>query len=152
MAIFCNMAEKEKDVRKMTTLELIEAAKDFSFEQKLNVVQSVVQLIPREQQQPWNLSKTGWEKYQAEQARKSSSTAKVEKGPPLASAVIEAIDQVDHADAAESIQNEAIELKEPPLLDPYAKSMRYYEKNLILNKFQVPILSFKSGVLDNTTY
>lgn len=132
------MAEKEKNLRKMTTLELIEAAKDFSFEQKLNVVQSVVQLIPREQQQPWNLSKGGWEKYQAKLVKKVSETESKSKGESTTNTVD------NQEQAAKNVTGEPTSsrsempgLKQPPLLDPYEKSMRYYEKHLVLNKFQV---------------
>lgn len=136
----------EKEAKKMSTLELIQAAKDFSFEQKLKVVQSVVQMIPREQQKPWNLSQSSWDKFQLEQKPKSSATA------TTTTTII--TDEVDgtaaSSDKAHDLplekskeedftvsKSEPLDLKQPPLLDPYEKSMHYYEKNMILNRFQV---------------
>ena len=157
------MASTAQEVRENTnekseTTRFLEAAKDFSFEQKLSVVQSILAKIPREQQQPWNAPPLLKEK---QTTTIPAATAVCQEGdeigprPPTSTSkrvvVDEAGDNIksttkaDSDEAKEETGNvfeeyentERSKPQAPPLIDPYEKSMRYYEKHLILNHFQV---------------
>lgn len=116
--------------------DLLESAKDFSFEQKLSIVQSVVQSIPREQQQPWNMTKSQWAKYKLQKKKEqesfNSSDVKNLSGEQISTELSTVSD-----DLLESSTKEEQEIVQQPLMDPYGRSMTYFEKHLILNNFQV---------------
>ena len=131
------MESQSQQSKKPTTTEFLQAAKDFSFEQKLTVIQSILGSIPREQQQPWHLSKALWEKEQrALKLAATSADAQSVSGDKVD--VDEETVDTDLFKDGEGEQTDAqYKPKAPPLSDPYERSMRNYEKHLVLNNFQV---------------
>lgn len=131
------MATDAQQNQRPSTTDFLKAAKDFSYEQKLSVIQSILGSIPREQQQPWHLSKALWEKEQRA-AKLAASTPGVQT---VSGGNVEITEEsVDTDLFKEGQEKPAIthyKPKAPPLIDPYERSMRYYEKHLILNNFQV---------------
>lgn len=130
------MAANGNKTRRPTTTEFLEAAKDFSHDQKLSVVQSILVGIPREQQQPWHMSKEMWEKQQRETniVHQQAQLINGERVKPDD----ESVDSFETQDVTRSIGQ--YKPKAPPLIDPYEKSMKYYEKHLVLNHFQVYVV------------
>lgn len=140
------MADAASQDSKTGIVKFLEAAKDFSFDQKLSVVQSVLGGIPREQQQPWNPSQQTRQKqdddpdlvFQAKGSEEDTSFAGAST-----TATVEN-DEVDQYGVSKTYAISTTELcqersipQPPPLIDPYEKSMKYYEKHLVLNHFQV---------------
>ena len=131
------MESQSQQSKKPTTTEFLQAAKDFSFEQKLTVIQSILGSIPREQQQPWHLSKALWEKEQrALKLAATSADAQSVSGDKV-DVDEETVDTDLFKDGAGEQTDSQYKPKAPPLSDPYERSMRYYEKHLVLNNFQV---------------
>ena len=131
------MESPSQQSKKPTTTEFLQAAKDFSFEQKLTVIQSILGSIPREQQQPWHLSKALWEKEQrALKLAATSADAQSVSGDKV-DVDEETIDTDLFKDGESESTDSQYKPKAPPLSDPYERSMRYYENHLVLNNFQV---------------
>lgn len=103
----------------------------FSPEQKYSCIQSIVQSIPRERPLPWNAV-----------ARPISTTTKYpsnEQVTDVTGTRAAADTRTVNRDIMGPERDTAttVSVQEPPLIDPYEKSMVYYEKHLVLNHFQV---------------
>lgn len=136
------MAEGTPQVEKSDTTRFLEAAKDFSFEQKLSVVQSILCKIPQERQEPWNIS------HKSKKIQKND-TGIPPQTPPSSFTTSGANNEDDGTVTSEAVECRSVtdtvleqllpdvKPQAPPLIDPYRKAMKYYEKHLVLNHFQV---------------
>ncbi|XP_067930836.1 uncharacterized protein [Watersipora subatra] len=134
----------DEETQESETTKFLEAAKNFSFEQKLSVVQSILAKIPREQQRPWNVALPN-RKLKLSQTKEPQHNLAC--GDSLTTDGLSRRGDQDelHEKFTTSVTNEKTLIDEdasvrkyqaPPLIDPYEKSMRYYEKHMVLNHFQ----------------
>ncbi|KAF6036093.1 hypothetical protein EB796_005592 [Bugula neritina] len=139
-----------------STSEILKIAKDFSFDQKISVVQSILSSIPRERQAPWNNQRVKKNSnFASKQITQTGVTPTVETETTLLSSRLEKNISRDGTTANESFNEQldkrqvtekfslvgesistCLQTQQPPLVDPYEKSMKYYEKHMILNNFQ----------------
>lgn len=132
--ISINMAASVPDEKSDTT-KFLEAAKEFSFEQKLSVVQSILCKIPREQRQPWNASQIAHQLREKEKFKSLVAEQRAEDDSEIHNGV-ETLESGSDTVLTQNIPEQP-KPQAPPLIDPYEQSMRYYEKHLVLNHFQV---------------
>lgn len=131
---------------KSANTRFLESAKDFSFDQKLSVVQSILTSIPSEQQKPWNVSQAAWDRLNFQKINKTN-TQQLHLAASASAGDSETVDLHSQTESSQALNQYGTlgiaDLttttvdKAPPIIDPYEQSMKYYEKHVVLNHFQV---------------